>query len=144
MQKKGGDILEHFNEFLKYALEVLAILGISIEISPIKFSPFKWLGNKFNSDIKNDLNDLKKDLNSLKVQVDRNDIRTIRHRISSFENLVRLDKNKNQLKLHQYATAFKDIDKWNRYHEQYPDLNGELKIAIENIEEGYKNAKFDD
>ena len=142
--RKGGDKLEHFNEILKYTLEILAILGISIEIAPIKFSPFKWVGNKFNSDIKKDLDDLKKDLKVLKIQVDKNDIRTIRHRISSFENLVRLDKDKNQLKMHQYTTAFKDIDKWNRYHLQYPELNGELKIAIKNIEEGYKNAKFDD
>lgn len=136
--------MKHLEEIFKYLLEILAILGITIEIIPVKFSPIKWIGSKLNNDIKLELKDIKKELDNLKIQVDRNDIRTIRNRISNFENLVRLDAKKQQLKKHQYTTAFKDIDKWNRYHEKYPDLNGELKLAIENIEKAYKNANFAD
>ena len=136
--------MEHINEILKYSLEILAMLGIVIEITPIKFSPIKWLGNKLNSDIQKELKEVKDDIKQLQIEADNRDIATIRHRISSFENLCRLDKNHNQIQKHQYVTAFKDIDKWEAYHKKYPTLNGELKVAIKNIEECYKVAKFDE
>lgn len=136
--------MEHVNEFLKYSLEVLAILGIVIEVTPIKFSPIKWIANKFNEDIKKELKEVKKDIEQLQIKADERDIATLRNRISNFENLVRLDVNKDQLKKHQYVTAFKDIDRWNEYHVKYTSLNGELKLAIQNIEYSYKIAKFEE
>ena len=129
--------MEELKDILAYTLEILAILGVVVEITPIKFSPIKWLGNRFNSDIKDGITKLHK-------TVDENDIDTIRHRISSFENLCRLDTEHNQIQRHQYISTFKDIDKWNKYHIKYPYLNGELKVAIENIEESYKKAIFND
>lgn len=131
-----------FVEIFKYIIEILALFGVVIEVTPVKFSPIKWIGDRLNGQIKEELNAIKKDLYDLRVQVDRNDIRTIRSRICSFENLVRLDKGANQLQKHQYTTIFKDIDKWNRYHDKYDDLNGELKLAIKTIEEAYQEAKF--
>lgn len=135
--------MENLLDLLVYSVEIMAILGITIEIIPIKFSPIKWLGNRFNSDIKKELEDVKKDIKQLKVEADYREIGTLRNRISSFDALCRLDVNHNQLEKHQYITAFKDIDKWDKYHETYKDLNGELRMAIENIQNHYKEAKFD-
>ena len=129
-------------EIIGYIVEILGLLGVIIEITPIKFSPLKWIGNRFNSDIKKELENVKKDLNQLQTDVDYNDIGTIRNRISNFDCLCRLDTEHNQIEQHQYVTAFKDINKWEKYHEKYEDLNGELKIAIENINEHYKKAIF--
>ena len=134
--------MEHFNDILAYLLEILAVLGIVIEVTPIKFSPLKWLSDKINGDIKKELNTVKKNLEQLQHDVDHNDIGTIRNRISNFDCLCRLDINHNQIEQHQYVAAFKDINKWDKYHEKYEDLNGELKIAIENINEHYKKAIF--
>lgn len=124
-------------DILAYVLEILTILGITVEIIPVKFSPLKWLGNRLNGDVKEQLTELK-------TTVDYNDIDTIRHRIAAFENLCRLDTNHSEIKRHQYIATFKDIDKWNKYHEKYKDLNGELKLAIQNIEESYKKAIFEE
>lgn len=135
--------MENLLDLLVYSVEIMAILGITIEIIPIKFSPIKWLGNRFNSDIKKELEDVKRDIKQLKVEADYREIGTLRNRISSFDALCRLDVNHNQLEKHQYITAFKDIDKWDKYHETYKDLNGELRMAIENIQNHYKKAKFD-
>ena len=135
--------MENLLDLLVYAVKIMAILGITIEIIPIKFSPIKWLGNRFNSDIKKELEDVKKDIKQLKVEADYREIGTLRNRISSFDALCRLDVNHDQLEKHQYITAFKDIDKWDKYHETYKDLNGELRMAIENIQNHYKEAKFD-
>ncbi len=78
----------------------------------------------------------------LDKKVDWNEIGVIRNRISSFENLCRLDENNNSIELHQYQNIFKDIGEWESLHDIYKNLNGELNIAIENIKEHYKNAKF--
>lgn len=73
---------------------------------------------------------------------DTNDIDTIRNRIVAFENICRLDINNDSIKKYQYDTAYKDVDKWKEYHKKYPSLNGEIDMAIENINEHYKKAKF--
>ena len=74
--------------------------------------------------------------------VDQNDIDALRNRIVAFDNLCRLDVNNNSIKKYQYDTAYKDVDKWKEYHLKYPTLNGEIDMAIENINEHYRNAKF--
>ena len=74
--------------------------------------------------------------------VDQNDIDALRNRIVAFDNLCRLDINNNGIKKYQYDTAYKDVDKWAEYHKKYPSLNGEINMAIENINEHYRNAKF--
>lgn len=124
-------------------MEILAVLGVTIEVIPIKFSPLKWLGNRFNRGLKEEIDGVKEDIAKLQWEADHREIGSLRNRISSFEGLCRLDTTHTQLKKHQYVTAFKDIDKWDAYHEKYEDLNGELKLAIENIKECYKKAKFD-
>lgn len=129
--------MSKYIEYIKYAFEILALLGVVVEITPIKINPLKWLGKRINGD-------LKESIIKLDEKVDANDIDTIRHRISSFENLCRLDKNHNSIQKHQYITCFKDIDKWNKYHDKYPNLNGELIMAIQKIQESYKLAKFDE
>jgi len=81
-------------------------------------------------------------INDLEKIVDQNDIDALRNRIVAFDNLCRLDVNNDSIKKYQYDTAYKDIDKWADYHKKYPSLNGEINIAIENINEHYKKAKF--
>ena len=81
-------------------------------------------------------------ISDLEKIVDNNDIDVVRNRIVAFENLCRLDANNDTIKKYQYDTAYKDIDKWKEYHKKYPSLNGEIDIAIDNINEHYKSAKF--
>ena len=81
-------------------------------------------------------------INDLEKIVDQNDIDALRNRIVAFDNLCRLDTNNDSIKKYQYDTAYKDIDKWADYHDKYPSLNGEINMAIENINEHYKHAKF--
>ena len=80
-------------------------------------------------------------LEELTEIVDWNDIDTVRNRIVAFDNLCRLDKNFKSIKEYQYKTYFKDEDKWTSYHNKYPELNGEINLAIENIREHYRKFK---
>jgi hypothetical protein len=134
----------HVNEIFKYLLEILAVLGITIEIIPVKFSPLKWLGDKFNGEIKKELASLRKEMAEVKKEGDMRDIRNIRSRIANFGLLVRKDENLDTLDKAQYVAYFKDRDKWIEYHDIYKDLNGELKLTIEYVDDCFKRATFKD
>lgn len=86
--------------------------------------------------------EIKNQYEELLLTTDNNDIDAVRSRISAFAQVCKLDINCNTTPLHSYNTAFKDIDKWARYHKKYPELNGEINSAIEIIKEHYKEAKF--
>lgn len=135
---------DHLNEIFKYLLEILAVLGITIEIIPVKFSPLKWLGDKFNGEIKKELASLRKEMAEIKKEGDMRDIRNIRSRIANFGLLVRKDENLDTLDKAQYVAYFKDRDKWVEYHDIYKDLNGELKLTIEYVDDCFKRATFKD
>jgi len=81
-------------------------------------------------------------IEEVKKDSDFKDIDTVRNRIVAFEQLCRLDENNDSIKKYQYDNAYKDIDKWADYHKKYPNINGIIDMAIENINEHYKNAKF--
>ena len=68
-------------EIIGYTVEILGLLGVVIEITPVKFSPLKWIGNRLNSGIKKELDSVKENLAQLQHDVDYNDIGTIRNRI---------------------------------------------------------------
>lgn len=112
---------------------IIAGVMALIEITPVKINPISWLGKKLNKSTLDKLD-------SLERTVDMNDIDTVRQRILSYELLLRKGEHFTQ---YQYNCLFKDIDKWNKYHEKYPELNGIIKVAIENVYEHYKNEKFD-
>ena len=135
---------DHLSEIFKYLLEILAVLGITIEIIPVKFSPIKWLGDKFNGDIKKEISGLRNELAEVKKEGDMRDIRNIRSRIANFGLLVRKDENLDTLDKAQYIAYFKDRDKWIEYHDIYKDLNGELKLTIEYVDDCFKRATFKD
>lgn len=111
----------------------IIIFVMLVEITPIKINPISWLGKKLNKDIMDKLH-------YLEAKVDMNDVDTIRNRILANETLIRKGEH---LKLYQYKSIFKDIDKWREYHIKYPELNGIIDVAIENIIEAYKKETFD-
>ena len=98
--------------------------------------------NKNYNEIKAQVKELKIQVDELTTITDNNDIDTIRRSISAFDNMCRADTNNDNIPKHFYVTAFKDINKWADYHVKYPNLNGEMNAAIENIKEHYKTAKF--
>ena len=129
---------------------VVAIIQV---LGTIAVAGFTWFTNhriqkisEVKEELRTELKEQHKEtlskINDLETIVDKNDIDTIRNRIVAFDNLCRLDENYDSIKKYQYDTAYKDIDKWKEYHIKYPALNGEIDIAIDNINEHYRNAKF--
>lgn len=121
-------------EITGYITTAIIVLGMFIEIVPVKISPLNWIGNRLHRD-------LNTKIDTLETHVDQIEIDTIRNRILSYDALIRRGEH---LKEYQYKSCFCDIDKWRDFHLKYPQLNGMIDVAIENIKEAYKKEKFDD
>lgn len=96
---------------------------------------------ELNNTVEINHKDLRNKISEVRKKVDMNDIDTIRTRILDSESLLRKGE---QFTKTQWESLYRDIEKWNNYHKDYKDLNGFLKVAIENIDEMYKNAVYKD
>lgn len=129
-------------------------IGVSIVSSIIFFyklfqrllrkelAPFNDRMDKIDEDRKKQHEETLIKIAEVKKDNDYGNIDNIRSRICAFDMLCRTDVNNDIIQLHQYNSIFLDINKWKEYHKLYPELNGVINVAIENINEHYKNAKF--
>lgn len=102
----------------------------------IKLNPLSKL---FHGDLDKRLDGIEDKIAKIDGKVDKNDISTIRSRISATATLI---KNGGNMTYDQYKCIFEDIDTWRKYHITYPDLNGIINASIEIIEEAFKKEKF--
>lgn len=115
-----------------YVTLALLILGMLVEITPVKINPISWLGKQFNKTINEKLDKLEK-------TVDYNDIDTVRNRIIANDKLLSAGENFTE---DQWNSLYKDVRKWDKYHEKYNDLNGIIKLTIEHIDKCYKEQHY--
>lgn len=142
--------MEELKEILSnpsYYIISMVILGI-IQALPnkiIKAQPVTWIGRKIGKFINGC--DIKNELRTVNMKIDVNDFQARRNRVLSFDMLIR--KNvKYRPSRYDYENIFDDIEKLKKYKDELKNnyniiTNGELKIAIDNIEDKYKNEVFD-
>ena len=81
---------------------------------------------------------IKDEQKKLKKDIDLQDASTVRHRILSFDLLIRQSKSKHP-DIFNFKNIIKDINKYDKYKQKYPELNGEANNAISHI-----YAKYDE
>ena len=114
-------------EIIKNISSILAVVGIFVEIVPVKFNPIssllKWIGKNLNGDL---INRVEK----LEEKVDENEKGRIRHEIYTFANNLRNSKREYT------ADEFQHIFKIN---EKYKNLggNGQIKVEMKYIQDKY-------
>lgn len=128
------------NMIIVVCASLTAILTIIEKSQTIKYKPIsKLLHGDLEQKIDNvskEQKELKDSIEKIQKTVDYNDIDVVRNRIIANEQLLN---NGAKFERHQWESLYKDINKWNLYHEKYPDLNGIIKVAIENIDKHYMN-----
>lgn len=112
----------------------LLAFGMLVEIVPVKWSPLGYIGKKINKNLSDKIDSVSSKVGELEDKVDMNDIDTIRNRIIANEALLRKGEIFTEK---QWENVYKDITKWNMYHNTHKELNGFLKVVIENIDEYY-------
>ena len=128
-------------EQLKDYAPLIAILGLFIEITPIKISPltwiFSWMGKIITKDIGQELKGVKNDIKELGYRVDENEIDRLRNQILSFSNSCRNGTS-------HYKDEFQHIIECNKkYHniiDRLGKTNGILDLEYANIEKKYQEC----
>jgi len=130
--KQINDVL---GVFLASSILLLSLIENSSKIAKKPISAIiKW----FVKDKDKKIDEIAKKLDEIDEKVDRNDIQALKHRVLGIDLMIR-EGNGNKISESQFRTAIEDLDKYNKYHERYPELNGELKNAEHNIWDAYNN-----
>ena len=117
------------------ALIYLIASGALIEISPIKFNPItmvlKWMGDKMNSGIKDELDALKKAQEEQRKDFQDYKVSHYRYEIFQFENEIR-DNNDHHTE-EQYNHILEQCKSYEDYCKEYNIPNGKAEMAIKHI-----------
>lgn len=117
---------------------IVAVIGMFVEITPIKLSPFssiiKWIGNKLNGDTNNQLETISSQLEIVSGRIDKIEINNMRSQILDFANSC-MNERKHTKEEFEHI-----ID----LHTQYEDIiskkgmtNGRVDLAFRYISDLY-------
>lgn len=127
----------------KTVVEWLAVLGVVIEVTPIKVSPLAWIGRRLNSDLKEDVKNLEKRISDMEQKQIQKDIEAKRKLILDFANSLRQDKKHT---VEEYENVIRTIDDYILLCEKYKIKNGYITIQAKYINDTYytlsKTGKF--
>ena len=117
---------------------IVAVIGMFVEITPIKLNPFssiiKWIGNKLNGDTNNQLETISSQLEIVSGRIDKIEINDMRSQILDFANSC-MNERKHTKEEFEHI-----ID----LHTQYEDIiskkgmtNGRVDLAFRYISDLY-------
>lgn len=127
----------------KTVVEWLAVLGVVVEVTPIKVSPLKWIGRRLNSELRVDVQNIEKRISDLEHKQVQKDIEAKRKLILDFANSLRQDKKHT---VEEYENVIRTIDDYILLCEKYNIKNGYINIQAKYINDTYymlsKTGKF--
>lgn len=130
-------------DIARTSIEVLAIFGVVIEVTPIKISPLKWIGRRLNFELKEDVEKIEKRIDELEMKQIQKDIEAKRKLILDFANSLRQDKKHT---VEEYENVIRTIDDYILLCEKYNIKNGYITIQAKYINDTYymlsKTGKF--
>ena len=130
-------------DIARTSIEVLAIFGVVIEVTPIKISPLKWIGRRLNFELKEDVEKIEKRIDELEMKQIQKDIEAKRKLILDFANSIRKDKKHT---VEEYENVIRTIDDYILLCEKYNIKNGYITIQAKYINDTYymlsKTGKF--
>lgn len=130
-------------------IAVLVGLSALIQITPIKINPwtalFKWIGDKVNEDLRNQIgglnekiNNLSKDIDTLGKQRKEDEKDRIRWEMLDFANSCR---NGCRHTKDEYLHIIELNDKYKKLLKETNDKNGVFEVEYEYIKELYKERQ---
>lgn len=130
-------------DIARTSIEVLAIFGVVIEVTPIKISPLKWIGRRLNLELKEDVEKIEKRIDELEMKQIQKDIDQKRKTILDFANSLRQDKKHT---VEEYENIIRMIDDYIVLCEKYCIKNGYINIQSKYINDTYymlsKSGRF--
>ena len=116
-------LLKHANDLIG----LLAMCGIAIEITPVRFNPVTKILEYIGKNVNREMLDR---INKLETKVDENEKDRIRHEIFTFANNMR--NSKRQYTAEEFQHIFEINEKYRKM-----GGNGQIKVEMKYIQEKY-------
>lgn len=125
--------MKHIFDNLGLIIQCLALLGVVVEVTPIKISPLRWIGNRLNKNTNDKIEKLEQRLDDNEYKFAMKDLADIRNRIISYGLLI---KNGQTLDSNALRNIQHDLDMYDYYKEtyKYMDINGRKVVINGEIE----------
>lgn len=125
--------MKHIFDNLGLIIQCLALLGVVVEVTPIKISPLRWIGNRLNKNTNDKIEKLEQRLDDNDYKFAMKDLADIRNRIISYGLLI---KNGQTLDSNALRNIQHDLDMYDYYKEtyKYMDINGRKVVINGEIE----------
>lgn len=133
--------MKHILDNLSIIVQILALFGVVVEITPIKISPLRWIGDRLNKNTNKKIEELDKRMDESDYKFAMKDLADIRNRIISYGMLI---KNGQKLDDNALRNIQHDLDMYDYYKDTYKYMeingrkvviNGEIETARELIKE---------
>lgn len=125
--------MKHIFDNLGLIIQCLAVLGVVIEVTPIKISPLRWIGNRLNKNTNEKIDKLEKRMDTMEYKNAMKDLADVRNRIISYGLII---KNGEKLDSNALRNIQHDLDMYDYYKEtyKYMDINGRKVVINGEIE----------
>lgn len=136
-------MMEIINEYLSFkGAAAIAVLLSVIQISPIKISPWSYIGRTvgrfINGEVIEKVGRLEKDIKDIRHEIGEDRADTERARILSFNGELLEGKRHTKAAFDQCLT---DVDNYERYCSEHPEYkNNMTAISVQNIKRCYENC----
>lgn len=137
--------MKYVMDNINHIIGILAALGVVIEVTPIKISPLKWIGDRLNRNTNEKIDKLEKRMDESEYKFAMKDLADVRNRIISYAILIR---NGQKLDSNTLTNIQHDLDMYDYYKETYKYMeisgrkvviNGEIETAREIIKKEMLN-----
>lgn len=119
--------MEMFLDYARAVIEILGIVGVAIEVTPIKVSPLKWIGKRLNSNVIERIEKLER------KSLER-DLKETRSIILDFANSIR---NGRKHTAEEYNHLLELIDEYHDLCEKNSIKNGVIDVQSRYIVDTY-------
>ena len=115
-------------------IEVLASLGVVVEISPIKVYPLRWIGNRINADLKKEIDMVNEKIDNHIEDSAKKNMMDLRHTILDFSDRIKEGAEPSK---DIFAHIFEAIDDYHQLIEDHNLTNGMIDVEVEIIKKAY-------
>jgi hypothetical protein len=137
MELASLDLQSLLNGFVSLGV----VLGIFVEVTPIKINPvstlLKFIGSNINADLKAEISAVKDTVQKVDTKVDNNEIDRIRWEILDFANSCRNGKKHTK---EEFDHVIALNQKYHRILDERDEENGQVDMAFEYIKKLYQKC----
>lgn len=120
---------------IKLIVEFLAILGVVVEITPIKINPLAWIGKRFNVELAKKIDILEKRIDNIEEANLKERLESMRSEVLKFADDLRRGEKST---VERFDHIMDVMDEYHKLIHKYNIENGKFETQSAYIVETYK------